>query len=205
MVDSIHMKTQALKRKAYKKNLSKHKGELEKIGGFTGMVDREHKPISVLLCGSLFENVKYQRLCTTSRGTKRISTVWLGLDHSFGDVPPEIFESALIIGEDVTVVSRYCTEIEAVIGHVELVRNLESVGEEEMKLKVRIKDKNDFEKALKSLVRMEEVLGKQLILGLIGKKYPKKWSRRKRKKQAKLSFLFWKVQLLKDAGLVVTK
>lgn len=54
----------------------------------------------------------------------RVSTVWLGLDHSFGKGPPLIFESMVFDGTDETNngdMRRYTTEEEARAGHAEMV------------------------------------------------------------------------------------
>lgn len=51
-----------------------------------------------------------------------VSTVWLGLDHSFGNGPPLIFET-MVFGDgslDLTC-HRYATEDEARQGHAEMV------------------------------------------------------------------------------------
>lgn len=57
-----------------------------------------------------------------------ISTVWLGLDHSFGDGPPLVFESMVFapwwisaVGNDQDCV-RYSTYQQAVDGHVAMVK-----------------------------------------------------------------------------------
>lgn len=53
-----------------------------------------------------------------------ISTVWLGLDHSFGDGPPLIFETMVfpsngdLSEEDM---DRYSTREEALVGHQRMV------------------------------------------------------------------------------------
>jgi hypothetical protein len=59
----------------------------------------------------------------------RVSTVWLGLDHRFGDAgPPLIFESMVFVGDSSTNDDgddldcwRYSTEAEARAGHELLV------------------------------------------------------------------------------------
>ena len=55
----------------------------------------------------------------------RLSTVWLGLDHSFGEGPPLIFESMVFAPgsrpEELDQV-RYSTEQEALLGHARLLR-----------------------------------------------------------------------------------
>ena len=53
-----------------------------------------------------------------------ISTVFLGLDHQFGEGPPLIFETMVFSSEDDSNeldVDRYSTETEAQAGHVVMV------------------------------------------------------------------------------------
>ena len=55
---------------------------------------------------------------------KVVSTVWLGLDHQFGDGPPLIFETMVFpSNEDFGDLDsrRYSTEQEAVAGHATMV------------------------------------------------------------------------------------
>ena len=67
---------------------------------------RDGKPIGdVLTWARLFENAAYKRVAETflDDGT-RISTVWMGLDHSFVEIygddrPPLIFESMVFSPE----------------------------------------------------------------------------------------------------------
>ena len=46
-----------------------------------------------------------------------ISTVWLGLDHNWGDGPPLIFETMVFGGPNDQDCYRYSTEEEALAGH----------------------------------------------------------------------------------------
>ena len=46
-----------------------------------------------------------------------VSTVFLGLDHQFGDGPPILFETMIFGGEHDQYQERYCTWTEAVKGH----------------------------------------------------------------------------------------
>jgi hypothetical protein len=47
----------------------------------------------------------------------RVSTVYLGLDHSFGEGPPLIFETVVFGGRHDGWTDRYSTEAEAIAGH----------------------------------------------------------------------------------------
>lgn len=67
-----------------------------------------------------------------------VSTVFLGLDHQWGDGPPMLFETGLFFDETVAtprklngreirqsdIVARYSTWAEAEVGHMEIVEQL---------------------------------------------------------------------------------
>lgn len=50
-------------------------------------------------------------------GDVSVSTVWLGLDHQYGDGPPLIFETMIFGGEHDQYQERYSTKEEAIAGH----------------------------------------------------------------------------------------
>lgn len=60
--------------------------------------------------------------------TAVVSTVFLGLDHQFGDGPPMIFETMVFMPGDEEPCWRYSTWSEAERGHAEAVADLESSG-----------------------------------------------------------------------------
>lgn len=63
-----------------------------------------------------------------------ISTVWLGLDHNWGDGPPHIFETMAFPSEDnlnEMYMERYATEDDALEGHSIMVRFIEQLEGEE--------------------------------------------------------------------------
>ena len=53
-----------------------------------------------------------------------VSTVFLGLDHNFGDGPPVLFETMVFGGAHSEDLWRYCTWDEAVAGHERIVAAL---------------------------------------------------------------------------------
>lgn len=73
-----------------------------------------------------------RRVAETTIGTLWVSTVFLGLDHNFGEGPPLLFESMAFPDRDKDgyqdeMQERYYTWDEAIAGHkamVEAVRNL---------------------------------------------------------------------------------
>jgi len=72
---------------------------------------------------------KKQRVASTVVGGYWVSTVWLGLDHSFGSGPPLIFETMVFPCDEKGNVTdwgdvdseRYSTEDEALSGHAAMV------------------------------------------------------------------------------------
>ena len=58
-------------------------------------------------------------------GESRISTVFLGLDHQFGDGPPLIFETMVFGGPLDMEQERYATWEEAEIGHMAMVARVQ--------------------------------------------------------------------------------
>lgn len=85
--------------------------------------DMEGRPIGMEEYARLFESEERIIGRTELPGGCRVSTVWLGLDHSFGTGPPLIFES-MVFGPDTSTdldMMRYSTREQAELGHSELV------------------------------------------------------------------------------------
>lgn len=87
--------------------------------------DRKGVPISLEQWGRDFEDREKQRVAeTTLEDGRWISTVWIGLDHSFGEGPPLIFETMVFGTKDSRSdldCERYSTEAEALRGHAAMV------------------------------------------------------------------------------------
>ena len=77
----------------------------------------------VLLWAKDFENIEKKRVARNEKNGIVVSTVWMGLDHRFGDEgKPLIFESMVFNDEgDEQVQERYSTEQESIEGHKKLV------------------------------------------------------------------------------------
>ena len=100
--------------------------------------DREGKPMTWQAWGEVFQDMDYRRICWTAISDEiHVSTVWLGLDHAFGDGPPMIFETmvfetkftsdGMAIGPREELLSaRYSTEAEARAGHERMVASLKA-------------------------------------------------------------------------------
>lgn len=54
-------------------------------------------------------------------GDARVSTVFLGLDHGWGEGPPVLYETMVFGGPLDGECERYCTRAEAVAGHALMV------------------------------------------------------------------------------------
>jgi hypothetical protein len=67
------------------------------------------------------EDDDHRRVALTEVGEARISTVFLGLDHSFGGGAPVLFETMVFGGELDEHCQRYYTLEEAMIGHERIV------------------------------------------------------------------------------------
>lgn len=95
--------------------------------------DKDGEPITWDQWGALAADDDYRRVGLTEIGPYTVSTVWLGLDHSFGRGPPVIFETMVFTTsawkadrteEDHELLleidaRRYSTLTEAMDGHVE--------------------------------------------------------------------------------------
>lgn len=93
--------------------------------------DKNGKPISLLEWGRLCENYSYKRikLSYLKAYNKRISTIWLGLDHSFSDTGKPIIFETMVFSLDKTdfdeqYQERYSTLKEAIEGHNRIVKNI---------------------------------------------------------------------------------
>jgi hypothetical protein len=86
--------------------------------------DKHGEPIEFDRWGELFEARDYQRVASTEIDDARVSTVWLGIDHSFGGGPPIIFETMVFGGPHDQAQMRYSTEAEAIDGHARTVDDI---------------------------------------------------------------------------------
>jgi len=90
-----------------------------------GCYDKDGAAISMEKWSTLFSDPDYRRIASTEGCGRLVSTVWLGLDHSFGGGPPVIFESMVFLneeGKENTDIDqmRYSTLEEALEGHERL-------------------------------------------------------------------------------------
>ena len=87
---------------------------------------RDRKPVEcadLLEWGRWFEDIENRRVARDEFGDVHVSTVFLGLDHRFGDEGPLIlFETMIFGGEHDGYERRYSTWTEAEAGHAKAVR-----------------------------------------------------------------------------------
>ena len=81
--------------------------------------NRKGRPIEVLEWAKLHNQFDYVSIAKTHANGLYVSTVWLGIDHRFGEGAPLIFETMVFPGE--RHVERYVTEEEAKAGHETIV------------------------------------------------------------------------------------
>lgn len=87
--------------------------------------DVDGNPLEMLEWAELFEKRveggDWWRIGATVVGETRVSTVWLGLDHRWGEGPPLIFETMVFGGPLAGECERYCTKEQARDGHARWV------------------------------------------------------------------------------------
>lgn len=88
--------------------------------------DPDGNPITSQEWSEMFKDVRLQQVAqdrvTDSEGRDvSISTVWLGLDHSFGHGDPLIFETMIFGGSHDQDMWRYSTRAEAIAGHADAI------------------------------------------------------------------------------------
>lgn len=92
--------------------------------------DRDGRPMSMRRSFEVFDDIAYRHVAVTAVGDDvEVSTVWLGLDHSFGlGGPPVIFETLVFGGELDGWMERYTTLERAEAGHEEMVARVRAVA-----------------------------------------------------------------------------
>lgn len=78
---------------------------------------------SLMRWGEFMEGTR-RMVRRTKVGDAQVSTVFLGIDHSFDDGPPVLFESCVFGGKLADEMDRYTSWAEAERGHVELVKRV---------------------------------------------------------------------------------
>jgi len=85
--------------------------------------DRQGNAIDLLEWGTLMEDSFYKIVKQDRLGPYFVSTVWIGLDHGFGEPLPLIFETMVFKGKSERDLDcwRYATEDEALASHQRMI------------------------------------------------------------------------------------
>ena len=86
--------------------------------------DKKPVPVSLLVWAEWFEKTKNRHVADDQIGSIRISTVFLGLNHQWGDGPPLLFETMVFGGDLDGDCERYSAWQEAEAGHREMVERV---------------------------------------------------------------------------------
>ena len=81
-------------------------------------------PVDVLVWSLWYENAASRVLAQTDTTEGFVSTVFLGLDHSFGSGPPVLWESLVFGGARDGWMDRYTSREDALLGHRFMVEEL---------------------------------------------------------------------------------
>lgn len=88
--------------------------------------DRDGQPMPEQDAAALLRDEAYRRVGRDEGDGWMVSTVWIGLDHNYGDEPPLIFETMVFDGPLDGETVRYSTWTEAQAGHVDMVEQVRS-------------------------------------------------------------------------------
>jgi hypothetical protein len=80
----------------------------------------------VLVWGKMYENFEARKVAITEIGDVRVSTVFLGMNHNWGDGPPLLFETMVFGGKLDQEQERYSTWDEAERGHAATVERVQA-------------------------------------------------------------------------------
>lgn len=85
-------------------------------------------PTDLMTWARWFESAREDRVVAkTDVNHVCVSTVFLGLDHAFGEGPPQLFETLVFGGPLADEMERYSTWDEAEAGHKAMVARVEGV------------------------------------------------------------------------------
>jgi hypothetical protein len=83
--------------------------------------DQDGQPMAMAEWARVFEDIDKRRIARTELPNATISTVWLGIDHGWGEGPPLIFETMWFKRDGDDEMERYATKAEALAGHERMV------------------------------------------------------------------------------------
>ena len=86
--------------------------------------NRKAVPCDLHTWGRMMADIGSRRVAETTIGETRISTVFLGLDHSFGHGRPLLFETMVFGGPHDGRQERYATRADAAVGHGQMIEKV---------------------------------------------------------------------------------
>lgn len=90
--------------------------------------DKSLVPVGLMEWARFFEDFEKRQVALTYHGKAFVSTIFLGLDHRYGEGPPLVFESMIFGGPlDQDYMDRYSSWDDALLGHRRAVLVLRSV------------------------------------------------------------------------------
>lgn len=97
------------------------------LKGLSTFYDRQGQSINFNQFIRHFQDPNYQTLKQEIVGPYKVSTIWLGINHSFGEGPPTIFETMVFEDGEGMCELRYETEAAANSGHDFIVSALKEM------------------------------------------------------------------------------
>lgn len=83
-------------------------------------------PVTDLITWASWMETGNRVVAQTKLGASFVSTVFLGIDHAWGDGPPVLFETMVFEGPLAREMDRYGTWEEAEAGHAEMVKRVKA-------------------------------------------------------------------------------
>lgn len=78
--------------------------------------NKQVQPVADVFVWADYQNA-HKRVASTRRGKVWVSTVFLGIDHQYGDGPPLVFETMVFGGPADQYQDRYSSYDDALLGH----------------------------------------------------------------------------------------
>ena len=102
-------------------------GRFARPGSLRYVLDADHRPVAcdLMTWARFFEDARNRRVAEAYINGRRVSTVFIGLDHNFtGDGPPLLWETMVFGGELSGEQERYASHDAAVAGHAAMVERV---------------------------------------------------------------------------------
>lgn len=92
--------------------------------GYYKLVDGKTVPVDNMVSWGTWYETTDRRVAKDTVGDSEVSTVFLGLDHAYGDGPPMLFETMVFGGKLDEEMERYSTLEQAQEGHKAMVQRV---------------------------------------------------------------------------------